>query len=152
MPKIVEWGSKTQDSERIFWAPICAPPGTSSVPVCPGSWLFSVHTHIHTHAHTHTHTHAHTHMKRPSWGGVDTRLCMTNTDSNRCRGPWQSEVWAPAKRAPQGWGQGRLCSKCQLGLEADRWLVCRDGAAGISVRGTNGKHRGERWCDGRKNS
>ena len=98
------------------------------------------------------HTHAHTHMKRPSWGGVETRLCMTNTDSNRCRGPWQSEVWAPVERAPQGWGQGRLCSKCQLGLEADRRLVCRDGAAGISVRGTNGKHRGERWCDGRKNS
>ena len=113
LPKIVEWGSKMQDSERIFWAPICIPPGTSSVPVCPRSWLPSAHTYTHTHTHT----------ERPSWCGVETQLCMTNTDSNRYRGPWQSEVWAQVERAPQGWGQGRFCSKCQLGLEADRGLV-----------------------------
>ena len=53
LPKIVEWGSKMQDSERIFWAPICIPPGTSSVPVCPRSWLPSAHTYTHTHTHTH---------------------------------------------------------------------------------------------------
>ena len=142
MPKTVEWGSKMQDSERIFWAPICVPPGTPSVLVCPRSWLLS--------AHTHTHTHTHRHMKRPSWHGVETQLCMTNTDSNRCRGPWQSAVWAQVEKVPPGWGQGRFCSKCQLGFEADRGLVCRDGAAGISLRGTNCKHRGGRWCDGRK--